>query len=234
MRGVRKIVWLQSEMDLLSNNYAPGKKFDYSLIPGRTPSAIRNKLKRQGMTPDRRRAWEPEEDARLRREYVDQNIPTHVLAQSMNRGISSIYHRAKRMGLERRPAKEGDGEDLQAHNLPWTEAEDQYLREEYPDKNNTFTGMAYDLRRTPGAVKERARILGLRRRQKLNGQKKEKKYTRPPPLSNEKREEVRKKVEELYQVFGLRPLARKLNVSNGTVAGMARKLGLRLNKENGV
>ncbi|MBX0330618.1 hypothetical protein K2Z83_23450 [Oscillochloris sp. ZM17-4] len=98
--------------------------------------------------------WSEQDDQDLRRLYVDPAVTREELEQRFQRSWMAIKSRANSFGLHRRSPRP-------LSSYAWTEAEEQLLRELYPDLNNSREEIARKLGRTWKAIQHKIHELGI-------------------------------------------------------------------------
>ena len=94
--------WTPEEDEILEKYY----KTEFSKISARLPrhtlAAIKKHAEKRGLTNNKHKSanrtpWTPEEIEIVKNEYLNTN--TKILAQKLNRGVNTIRHKAKELGL---------------------------------------------------------------------------------------------------------------------------------------
>lgn len=98
--------------------------------------------------------WSAAEDEELRRLYADPSVTPDDLERRFGRSWMAIKVRARAFGLHRRSPRP-------LSSRPWTEAEEQLLRELYPDVNTPREEIARQLGRTWRSIQHRIGRLGI-------------------------------------------------------------------------
>lgn len=143
--------WTKEEIQCLINlgNILTYKELSKKHMSNRTPGAIASKMLRLGITPPKdRREWTEEETVYLRLNYQSQTA--QEISAHLNRGVHSIYHMAKNLGLKKHN-KISDKE--------WTKEEIYFLRRKSLKKSTNE--IAKILGRTRDSVYYKMRDLGV-------------------------------------------------------------------------
>jgi hypothetical protein len=98
--------------------------------------------------------WSEQDDADLRRLYSDPTVSREELERSMGRSWMAIKTRANDSGLYRRSRRP-------LSSRPWTEAEEEELRELYPNLSIARTEIARRLGRTWKSCQHKIHELGI-------------------------------------------------------------------------
>lgn len=91
--------WSPAAEDKLRALYGTTPLPRLAFLLKRTPSAIRSRAKRLGLTTGFHQPWTPGHEAELRRRYP--NEVTEAIAQDLGRSPSSVYQRAYDLGLKK-------------------------------------------------------------------------------------------------------------------------------------
>lgn len=139
--------------------------------PPPTATEVVRRMRATSTAPRSNMTWLPADDARLRSSFENGEPDVTALAAQLGRTEKAILERARILGArERSTPAEGHAS---AHLRPqgaeqprrkcrrWADSEDAYLRRFYPTTSTRVVGQA--LGRTPAAVIERARHLGIRK-----------------------------------------------------------------------
>lgn len=144
--------WTAADDDYLRAHHTEQTQQQMGDALGRQQSVIRRHLIMLGL--HQAHAWWSEtEEANLRTWYGKQK--TAWIAAQLGRTVHAVNSHAQELGL--RP------EDTRGR-LPWTQEEDEQLKQLYPTQ--TYAAIAQALGRSEAAIKNRAKILRLRRKQR--------------------------------------------------------------------
>jgi hypothetical protein len=140
--------WTEEEINFLKKFYpTKGSKFVANKL-GRTPDSVKRKSTRIGLKVVvvlSHRAYSPQEIIFIKKNYPLKGC--HYVSKMLGRNVTSIYKKARNLGLERNI------------NLKWSDEEDEYLKKWYKKKRPSE--IARRLKRSTSAVVVRARKLGL-------------------------------------------------------------------------
>lgn len=109
--------WTDEERELIHQHYSKGLAYMQSLLPGRTKTAINSQASKLGVTNSN---WSAEERQYLRDHYG--TLPTHKIAATLGRSISSVRSVVRDMGI---------GKKAKTPGRPWTEQEMAIMRANY-------------------------------------------------------------------------------------------------------
>jgi hypothetical protein len=137
--------WSEEEVKCLKHMYPTHSLKETAQVLGsRSVTSIQGKAWELGLTE--KQAWTAEED-NLIRKYHHLDLSWTEIAKRLNRSRSGVRLRARALGLKREGLR------------PWTEREDECLRESWSKRN--AGELAEQLDRTVRAVETRAEKLGL-------------------------------------------------------------------------
>ena len=127
-----------------------GDLHELAMRLGRSPDALRLRARKLGLhRPAPRRRWTPDEDAAIRDGYDNGLTCAEITAELAGRTVAAVAARARQLGLA-------------THARRWTASDDERLRRLVHDK--PLHELARLLGRTPEALRQRARKLGVRLR----------------------------------------------------------------------
>lgn len=150
----RRSRWLPEEDAIIRHGYSRGLSCEAiaSELSGRTPATVASRASKIGVTTYAR-AWTSRDDARLK-ELLLEDTPAELIAAELGRTPEALRQRARRLGI---------AWPLQSHRAqhrrPWTPADEALLRQH---AHLNPAALSRLLRRSPAAIVQRRRILGLR------------------------------------------------------------------------
>lgn len=153
--------WSESDLDYLKNNYGKISSEEIAKYLKRSSNSIRHKARRIGLA-EKRNFWDEDEEIYLEYFALEKDSNLEVAAVFLGRSVNSVQ---LHLNLIRKGRKD------YYVNRVWTSQEDEYIRKHH--KSYSYKIIGHNLGRSHKAVGERARQLGLRKKQSLESLDKE-------------------------------------------------------------
>jgi hypothetical protein len=139
--------WTEAELAYLNNQYGKQDAEDIARAMGRTKSSVQTKAAELGLK-DERVLWSDEDVVFLRENYL--TLGADEVARRLGKTVGAVHGKIRKVG---------GGRPSIGPRVEWTEAEDEFLRENY--QGLTIDELEQHLGRTKGAIYARAQLLDV-------------------------------------------------------------------------